>query len=87
MPLRPVLLDLREYPLCERPMRVLLSLERLAMGETMVVIDDCDPDPLLKELKPALDRGYTYWVAEEGPEIWRIFISCEELIDKPQAGV
>ena len=74
MPLRPVLLDLREHALCERPMHVLLSLERLAEGESMLVIDDRDPDPLLNQLKPVLGEDYTYWVAEEGPEIWRLFV-------------
>jgi len=75
IPLKPTLLDLREHPLCERPMHVLLSLERLAGGETVLVIDDRDPDPLLRNLKTALDQGYTYWIAEEGPEIWRLFVT------------
>jgi uncharacterized protein (DUF2249 family) len=62
-------------------MRCLLSLERLATGETVVVMNDLDPDPLLKELKPVLDRGFTYKLAEEGPEIWRILISRERAAD------
>jgi len=82
MPLRPVLLDLREHPLGERSMLFLLSLEKLAPAETLLVVNDRDPDALLRELKPVLQRGYTYWIPEAGPEIWRILIFREETIEE-----
>lgn len=81
MPLRPFVLDLREHPLCERPTRFLLSLERMTPGDTFLVVNDRDPDPLLQQLKPVLEKGLTYWIPEAGPEIWRILISCGEAID------
>ncbi|GEM_PF-403459 len=80
MPLRPSLVDLREHPLCERPMRLLLSLERAVPGDTLLVVNDHDAGPLFQELKPILEKRFTYWASEAGPETWRTFISCEEPI-------
>ena len=56
-------------------MRFLLSLESMAPGDTLLVVNDRDPDPLLQELKPILETSFTYWIPEAGPEIWRILIS------------
>lgn len=78
MPLRPLLLDLREHPFCERSMGFLLSLEKMAPGDTLLLVSDRDPDPLLQELKPVLEKGLTWWIPEAGPEIWRVLISCGE---------
>lgn len=86
MPLRPSVLDLREYPLCDRPMLFLLSLEEMAPGETLLVVNDRDPAPLLQELRPVLEKGFAYWIPESGPETWRILISCEESIGDQQNG-
>lgn len=85
MPLRPLLIDLRQHPLSERPMRLLLALERARSGDTYMIVDDRDPTSLFQELKPILEKRFTYWASEAGPEIWRVFISCEEPIrDIPQ---
>ena len=90
MPLRPLLLDLREHPLRERSMRLLLSLKKVAPSETLLVVSDHNPAPLLQELKPVLEKDFTYWIPEAGPETWRILISCGESImtnlDPPQEG-
>jgi len=86
MPVRPFLLDLREHPLCERSMRFLLSLEEMAPDDTLIVVTDRDPDPLLHELRSILESGFSYWVPEAGPEVWRVLISCEDPIHKePEA--
>ena len=85
MPLRPILLDLREYPLCERSMRLLSFLEQMNQGDTLLVVNDRDPAPLLEELKPLLETGYSAWVPESGPEIWHILISREEPENSIQA--
>lgn len=80
MPLRPLLVDLREHPLCERPMRLLLALERALPGDTLLVVNDCDPGSIFQQLKPVMEKTFTYWNSEDGPEIWRTFVSCEEPI-------
>ncbi len=79
MPLRPLLLDLRELTLGERPIRALSFLEKMTPGEALLIVNDRDPESLLQEIKPTLEKGYTYWIPEAGPEIWRILISREDL--------
>ncbi len=79
MPLRPLLLDLRELPLGNRPVSARSFLEKMTPGEALLIVNDRDPEPLLQAIKPTLDKGYTYWIPEEGPEIWRILISREDL--------
>lgn len=78
MPLRLHLLDLREYPVSERAMRLLLSLEDMTQEKPLLVVTDKNPDPLLEELRPALNRGFTYWIPESGPDTWRVLISCDD---------
>ncbi len=78
MPLRPLLLDLRELPLCERPVSALSFLEKMTPGEALLIVNDRDPDDLLQELKPVLQKSFTYWIPEVGPDIWRIIISRGE---------
>ncbi len=81
MPLRSSVLDLREYPLSERSIRFLSSLERMSPGDTLIVVNDRDPEPLLRELKPVLEKGLTYRIPEAGSGIWRIVVSCSESMD------
>jgi len=86
MPLRPLLSDLREHPLGERPMRLLSYLDRMAAGDALIVVNDRDLDPLLHELRQVLENRFAYWIPEAGPEVWRILISCEDPFDKePEA--
>lgn len=79
MPLRLTLLDLRE-PQSDRLMYALSALEDMDEGDTLLIEVDRDPKTLLDQLRPALEKGFSYWVAEEGPEVSRILISCEESI-------
>ena len=80
MPLRLHLLDLREYPVSERAMRLLLALEEMELEKPLLVVSDQDPDPLLQDLMPVLSKGFTYWIPEAGPGTWRILVSCEQPI-------
>ncbi len=75
MPLKPSLVDLRQYPLHERTTQLLVSLEELASGETLLVVNDRDSALILDQLKSFLEKGFSCWVTEEGPDVWRIFIS------------
>ncbi len=75
MPLQPFLVDLRRYPSPQRKRQLHASLEEMAKGETLLVVNDCDSDLILEQLKDVLEEGFSYWVTEEGPEVWRILIS------------
>jgi uncharacterized protein (DUF2249 family) len=77
MPVRLIPLDLRE-PLADKLMRAVSALENMEVGETLLLELDRDPQPLLKELQPILEKGFEFWVVEEGPEIWRVLITREE---------
>lgn len=77
MPVRLIPLDLRE-PLSDKLTRALSTLRKMEAGETLLLELDRDPEPLLKELRPILEKGFEFWVAEEGPEIWRVLITREE---------
>ncbi|MCZ6626386.1 MAG: DUF2249 domain-containing protein [Deltaproteobacteria bacterium] len=77
-PLRPLLLDLRQYPICERPLQAFLSLEEMGVGDTLLVMNDRSLDPFLQQLRLVLEKGFTCWVTEDGPEVWRMLISRGE---------
>ncbi len=78
MPLRPSLLDLRQYPLCERSMQTYSSLEGMGTGDTLLIVNDNDPHLLLQQLRPIIERNFTYWITEDGPQTWRIIFSRSE---------
>jgi uncharacterized protein (DUF2249 family) len=78
MPLRPSLLDLRQFPLCERALQTHSSLEGMVTGETLLIVNDLDPNPLLQQLRPILESHFNYWITEDGPQTWRIIFSCEK---------
>jgi uncharacterized protein (DUF2249 family) len=73
MPLRPILLDLHQ-PRSDLLMHALAALEDMEAGDTLLVELDRDPQPLLNQLRPILESGFSSWVVEEGPEIWRVMI-------------
>ena len=76
MPLRPLELDLRE-PLSDRLMRAFSALEDLETGDSLIVVLDQDPQSLLNQLRPVLERGFTYWMPEAGPKTWRVIVTRE----------
>lgn len=78
MPVRLIPLDLRE-PLSDKLTRALSTLRKMEAGETLLLELDRDPQPLLKELHPILEKGFEFWVVEEGPEIWRVLITRSEM--------
>ncbi len=78
MPLRPSLLDLRQYPLCERSMQTYSSLKGMVTGDTLLIVNDNDPHLLLQQLRPIIERNFTYWITEDGPQTWRIIFSRSE---------
>jgi uncharacterized protein (DUF2249 family) len=59
-------------------MRFLLSLKRMALDESLLVVCDHDPSGLLGELRSVLEKEFTCRVTENGPENWWISISRPE---------
>lgn len=87
MPLKSLPLDLREYPLCQRPMRLLLALERMALGDALLVVDDRDPNPTFQELRPVLGNGFDCSFLQSDPQVWRILLSCREPLQYEPKGL
>jgi uncharacterized protein (DUF2249 family) len=58
-------------------MHALSALDDMDEGDTLLIEVDRDPQTLLDQLRPALEKDFSYWVAEEGQEIWRILITRE----------
>ena len=56
-------------------MHLLCALEDMEVGDTLLVLLDRDPDPLLQQLRPVLQSGLTYRVTEERRETWQVLIS------------
>lgn len=50
----------------------------------MTVVTDRDPEPLLHQLKPVLERGLILGKPEAGSGIWRITVSCCEAHNDPK---
>jgi predicted metal-dependent enzyme (double-stranded beta helix superfamily) len=61
-------------------MRLLLALERVLSGDTLWVVNDRDPTEVFQQLRPLIEKRFSYWNCEAGPDIWRTFVSCEEPI-------
>ena len=45
--------------------------------ETLLIELNRDPRPLLARLHPMLEGDFSRWIAEEGPEIWRVLVAAK----------
>jgi uncharacterized protein (DUF2249 family) len=66
-----VVLDVRDLEPPEPMVRTLEALEKLQPGATLVQLNVRVPQFLLPQLT---ERGFTYEVREQGPELVRVFI-------------
>jgi uncharacterized protein (DUF2249 family) len=66
-----IILDVRGFEPPEPMVRTLAALERLPAGATLVQINVRVPQFLLPMLE---ERGFTYHVREQGPDLVRVFI-------------
>lgn len=71
---RPDTLDVRDIAPRERHPLIFSTFERLAPGESFILINDHDPKPLYYQFK-AEQPGQVGWTyMEQGPETWRVSI-------------
>ncbi|MCH7913279.1 MAG: DUF2249 domain-containing protein [Deltaproteobacteria bacterium] len=59
-------------------MQIYSSLKGMGTGDTLLIVNDNNPRLLLEQLRPIIDRNFTYWITEDGPQIWRIIFSRSE---------
>ena len=74
MPANAIELDVRTIPPRDKHPTIFRTFDNLAVGESMVIVNDHDPRPLRYQL--AAERADTFvWTYEaEGPEVWRVRI-------------
>ncbi|HEX7063458.1 MAG TPA: DUF2249 domain-containing protein [Bacillales bacterium] len=71
-------IDVREYSSREKHPAIFRTFDSLNPGETMELINDHNPKPLLYEFKIEREGIFTWDYLEEGPEVWRISIGRVE---------
>ncbi len=67
--------DARKYEPKDKRSTILKAFDDLLPGESMVLINDHDPEPLYHELKHSRSGEFEWKYLEEGPELWRVAIS------------
>ncbi len=71
---RTVVLDVRKIRLMERHDRIFESFDGLAVGETLIIINDHDPRPLWYQFSVERKNQFEWTYLEKGPEAWRVAI-------------
>lgn len=68
-------LDLRPLPRPERHPLVFAAFDRLSVGESFVLINDHDPQPLRMQIERMREDEMTWEYIERGPETFRIRVA------------
>lgn len=74
MPTNTVELDVRVIPPRDKHPTIFRTFENLAIGESMVIINDHDPRPLRYQLSAERPNQFAWTYEAEGPEVWRVRI-------------
>lgn len=72
-----LVLDVRELPRARRHATIFALLERLGPGESLVIVNDHDPQPLYYQLQALYPQAYSWTYREKGPEVWKVAIRRE----------
>ncbi len=67
-------LDVRVIPPRDKHPTIFRTFEALAIGESMVIINDHDPRPLRYQLAAEHPDRFAWTYEAEGPEVWRVRI-------------
>ncbi|CEG27594.1 DUF2249 domain-containing protein [Bacillus sp. B-jedd] len=63
-----------DYPPREKHPTIFRTFDSLNQGETMQIINDHDPRPLLYQFMMERPDAFKWEYLEEGPEIWKVAI-------------
>ncbi|MDP4161905.1 MAG: DUF2249 domain-containing protein [Bacillota bacterium] len=63
-----------DYPPREKHPIIFKTFDELNSGETMQIINDHDPRPLLYQFMMERPEQFNWNYLEEGPEIWKVAI-------------
>ena len=73
-PIAPGTLDVRDVAARDRHPLILGTFERLAPGESFVLVNDHDPRPLYYQFQAERPDQVRWQPQEQGPEVWRVRI-------------
>jgi uncharacterized protein (DUF2249 family) len=65
-----VTMDVRDLPPWERHPKIFGALEALAVGQTLVLVNDHEPKPLYYQLLHERPDKFQYTVEQKGPREW-----------------
>ena len=74
MPSFAVSIDVRIYEKGHKKDIIFKAFEKLALGETMELINDHDPRPLYQQFILNFAEQFEWEYLEQGPEVWRVSI-------------
>ncbi|NHM29182.1 DUF2249 domain-containing protein [Neobacillus terrae] len=63
-----------DYPPREKPPTIFSIIDDLKSGESMKIINDHNPRPLLYQFMMERPDKFTWEYLEEGPEVWMVAI-------------
>lgn len=67
-------IDAQAIPARERHPRIFARFDRLAPGESFVLLNSHDPRPLRSQFEDLHAGAFTWDHLESGPEVWRVRI-------------
>ncbi|HEY9899197.1 MAG TPA: DUF2249 domain-containing protein [Pantanalinema sp.] len=70
----PVVVDVRPIPPREKHPAIFGTFDGLASGESLILVNDHSPTPLLYQFQAERPGQFTWTALEEGPVEWRISI-------------
>lgn len=71
----PVVVDVRPIPRPQRHTLIFDALDKLAIGESLVALDDRSPIPLRGQIEAAYGEQFAWRYLEEGPEVFCLEIT------------
>lgn len=71
----PAQLDVRVIPPRDKHPTIFRTLDALASGQALVLINDHDPRPLRYQLDAEHPNAFAWDYLEQGPDTWRVRIT------------
>lgn len=69
-----VVVDVRPIPPFQKHPTIFGAFDKLASGETMMLVNDHDPKPLYYQFAAELAGKFEWNYVEQGPQVWRVAI-------------
>ncbi len=69
-----LVIDVRPIPPAQKHPAIFGAFERLAEGESFLLVNDHDPKPLYYQFLAERNGTFSWTYVESGPRIWRVRI-------------